>query len=93
MLGVIVIKSPDVEEITTMVFLLRDGEWQESWGCTKTVISYWNVALDCARNCLLMLSCPWESYETFVVVTCLQSPWCRMFIKVTEGIKALHILK
>lgn len=93
MLGVIVIKSPDVEEITTMVFLLGDGEWQESWGCTKTVISYWNVALDCARNCLLMLSCPWESYETFVVVTCLQSPWCRMFIKVTEGIKALHILK
>lgn len=30
MLGVIVIKSPDVEETITMMFLLGDGEWQES---------------------------------------------------------------
>lgn len=30
MLGVIVIMSSDVEEIMTMMFLLGDGEWQES---------------------------------------------------------------
>lgn len=59
----------------------------------KNIISYWNVVLDGARNCLLMLSCPWESYETFVVVTCLQSPWCSTFIKVTGEIKALRFLK
>lgn len=55
----------------------------------ENIISYWNVALDGARNCLLMLSCSWESYKTFVVITWLQSPWCGTFIKVTEGIKAL----
>lgn len=93
MLGVIVIKSPDVEEITTMMFLLVGGSGRNHEAVQKNIISYWNVALDSARNCLLMLSCPWESYKTFVVVTCLQSPWCSTFIKVTRRIKALCFLK
>lgn len=59
----------------------------------KNIISYWKVALDGATNCLLMLSCSWESYKTFVVITWLQSPWCGTFIKGTEGIKTLYFLK
>lgn len=81
------INSLHVEGMIIMMSLLQ-SMGRESRGWTKTIMSYWNVALDGAWNCLLMLSCPWESYETFVVITCLQSPWCCTFIKVIGGIEA-----